>query len=47
MDITTNPTFWIIAWCWMGFAFVTAALAILLGAKGLDKNNQIGADSDH
>ena len=47
MDTTTNFTFWIIAWCWIGLAFITAALAVLLGAKGLDKHNKIGPDQDH
>jgi len=47
MDMTTNLTFWIVAWCWMGLAFITAACAIIFGAKGLDKRNEIGNDSDH
>ena len=29
--------FWIIAWIMMGLAFVTATLAIILGARGLDR----------
>ena len=37
--MTLNLTFWTIAWCLMGITFVTSMAAILLGARGLDKNN--------
>jgi hypothetical protein len=46
MDISTHLVFWVVAWCWMAVAFITAACAIILGAKGLDKKNRIGTD-DH
>ena len=46
MDMTTNFTFWVVAWCWMGLAFITAACAIIFGAKGLDKKNRIGCETE-
>jgi len=42
MDMATNFTFWIVAWGWMGLAFISAACAIIFEAKALDKNNQTG-----
>jgi hypothetical protein len=43
--MTLNLTFWIAAWFLMGLAFITATGAILLGARGLDRNNPY-PDSD-
>lgn len=35
--MSSNLNFWIIAWSLMGCAFLAAAIAIIVGAKMLDR----------
>ena len=37
MIMSPGLTYWIVAWSMMGLAFMSAFLAILLGARGLDR----------
>ena len=36
--MASNLNFWIIVWILMGAAFLTAAIAILVGSQMLDRN---------
>ena len=41
--MTLSLSYWIAAWIWMGAAFLTAFLAIIIGARNLD---DLGNDQD-
>lgn len=50
MPIEPDFIFWMIAWTMMGLAFVSAFLAILIGAHGLDqisRNNKSEINTEH
>jgi len=44
--MSSNINFWIVAWSLMGAAFLAAAIAIIVGAKMLDRQVPDSPDPD-